>query len=267
MNRLVAALLVVPASFVATSLARGPAFHVEGKPDFAKKENKDCSYCHKNPKGAGPLNDKGTEYRKNGLKFPVEAKGFGEDGAFSSEANAKAWELAKKAIELGHWSDALKRIGELKAKEKKGPAAQFLLNQERAVDNRGLDLARTARDAVQGGKVPEAAEALIRVETEFKGREAAKDIGKIRAEFGKLAGSKEADAAAKAVEPQRLAWFDAQMREAEGKKPDALRIATELCTKYPSGPFTDDARKKIVELGGKPPAPPAADSAPAGMGA
>ncbi len=262
MRRPFVVLAVVPTALVLSELGRGPGNVAEAKPEFAKREGKDCTFCHRNPKGGMPLTDKGNEYRKNNFKFPPEPKGFGQDGAFATEANGKAFDLVTKAIDLGHYVEAFKRLGELKSKEKKGtPGAQLLLNTERQVDGKGVDLTRAARDAVQGGKVPEAAEALIRVETEFKGRDPAKDAAKLRADFGKLAGAKEADAAARAVEPQRIAWLDAQMRELEGKKPDALRILTDLVTKFPDGPFSADARKKIEDLGGK--VPPPAATAPA----
>lgn len=256
MRRTLAVLLVVPASLLVSALARGPGNRAEAKPEFGAREKKECLFCHKNPKGGMPLTDKGTEYKKNNFKF-VEVKGYGQDGAFASEANGKAFDVVNKAIQLGHWPEAYKRLGELKSKEKKGsPGLQLLQNTERQVDGKGLDLARVARDAVQGGKVPEAAEALIRLETEFKGREPAKDAAKLRAEFAKLAGAKEADAAARLAEPQRLVWLDAQMREIEGRKAEALRLATDLVTKFPEGPFAADARKKIEELGGTvPPAP------------
>jgi len=251
MRRPLTVLAVVPVTLVLAALGRGPGNRAEAKPDFAKKEGKDCLFCHRNPKGGMPLTDKGAEYKKNGFKLSAEAKGFGQDGAFATEANGKAFELATRAIALGHFLDAFKKLGELKSKEKKGSLGlQLLLNTERQVDGKGIDLARTARDAVQSGKVPEAAEALVRVETEFKGREAAKDIAKVRAEFAKLAGARDADVAARAVEPQRISWLDAQMRELEAKKPEAIRLLTDLVTRFPDGPFAADARKKLEELGG-----------------
>ncbi len=237
-------------------LVGAPAPSAEAKPEFAKKEGKACGYCHTNPKGGGPFTPKGVEYKQNGLKFPVQ--GFGEDGAFTTEAAGKAFALVRKAIDVGHFGDALRRIGELKTKEKKGPGAQLLLNTETQVDNRGRDLVRVAKDAIQGGKVPEAAEALARAEAEFRGREAGREAGKVRPDFQKLPGAKEADAAAKLVEAQRLQWFDALMREAEGKAPEAIKLLTDLVVKHPDGPFTADAKAKIEALGGKVPAPPPA---------
>ncbi len=257
MRRLVAVLAVVPASLVLSVVSKGSGNSAEAKPEYAKKEGRECAYCHKNPKGAGPLNDMGDVYKKNKHSFPPEPKGFGEGGAFSNEANAKLFEFVKKAIEFGHFPETFKRLTELKAKEKKPAGAQLLVNTERQTDAKGAELARLARDAVQGGRVPEAAEALIRAETEFKGREAAKDVVKVRVEFAKLVGAKEADTAARLVESQRMLWLDAQMREAEARKSEAIKALTDLCTKHPDGPFTADAKKKLQDLGGIIPAPPA----------
>lgn len=256
MHRSSAVALAVLTLLVAGLLAGAPLPVAHAKPEFAKKEGKACGFCHVNPKGGGALVPKGVEYKQNGFKFPVQ--GFGEDGAFSTEAAGKAFALVRKAIDVGHFADALRRIAELRAKEKKGAGAQLLLNTEMQMDNRGRDLLRVAKDAIQGGKVPEAAEALARVEAEFRGREAGRDAGKVRPDFNKLPGAKEADAAARVVETQRLQWFDAQMREAEGKVPEALKLLGDLVVKHPDGPFTSEAKARIEALGGKVPAPPPA---------
>lgn len=256
MRRIAAALVVLPVSLVLAVIAKGPGHSAEARPEFAKKEGKECSYCHKSPKGGGPLNDMGDVYRKNKHSFPPPPKGFGEDGAFSSEANAKAYDVVKKIVEIGHFPESFKRLGELKAKEKKAAGAAVLLSLEKQLDGKGTDLARTARDSVQGGKLAEAAEALLRVETEFKGRDAAKDIAKIRADFAKMAGAVEADAAARLVEPQRMLWLDACVRESDAMKSEAIKALTDLLTKSPDGPFSADAKKKLLDLGGTMPTPP-----------
>lgn len=257
MHRLLAALVVVPASLVAAALFDGPGGVAHARPEFAKKEGKECAYCHKSPKGGGPLNDTGEVYRKNKHSFPPEPKGFGPDGAFSSENNAKAFALLQQIVAIPHYPELFKRLGDLKPKEKRAAGAAAIATLEKDADAKGTELARTARDSVQGGKVPEAAEALIRVETEFKGREAAKDIGKLRADFAKLAGAADADKTAKLVEAQRVMWLDAQVRALESRKSEALKILGDLATKYPDGPFTADAKKKITELGGTVPSAPA----------
>ena len=199
-----------------------------------------------NPKGGGARNDKGTEYEKNNHKFL--AVGFGEDNKFTTEANGKAFGLVRKAMEIQHWSDALRRLLELKAKEKKGPGAQLVMNTTDQVDKRGDDLMAVAKDAIKSGKAPEAADALARVAAEFRGRNAAKDLPKVQGDLEKLAGGKEAEVAAQKNEPFRLLWLDAQMREAEEKPAEALKILTDLVAKAPDCPFTADAKKKIEDL-------------------
>jgi hypothetical protein len=241
------AIAALAAGMAVTAAAPG----VEARPEYAKKEGKDCSFCHVNPKGGGPRTPKGDEYAKNGHKFPPQ--GYGQDSAFTTEANGKAFELVKKAMELEHWLDALTRIKELKSKEKKGPAAQLLLNTENQVDGKGDDLAKSAREAVTSGKVQEASEALVRVETEFKGRRAGPGATKIRSDLEKLPGAKEALEAAKALETQRLLWLDASMKEAAGDVPSAIRLLTDLLAKFPGGPFSTDAKTKLDALKAAPP--------------
>jgi hypothetical protein len=248
----------------AVALAAGlslavPPKSADAKPEYAKKEGKDCAYCHVNPKGGGPRNAKGDEYAKNNHKFPPTPGGFGEDKAFSSEAVGKAYDLAQKAIELQHYADAARRLGELKSKEKKGsPGAQKLAAAEGRLDGKGRDLVKAAKDAIEGGKAQEAADAMVRVETEFKGRDPSKEVAALRTSLLKLPGGKEADAAAKAVEPQRLAYFDALMKDAEGNRAGALHVLNDLLAKFPDGPFATDAKTKVSEWGGS--------AAPAGMG-
>jgi hypothetical protein len=228
----------------------------EAKPEYARKEKKDCAFCHTSAKGGGARNAAGAEYEKNGHKFPPPAAGgFGEDKAFASEANGKAFELVRKAIEIGHWTDAYRRIAALKPKEKKGPGAQLLMNTEAQVDGRGRDLVKAAKDAMVAGKTTDAADAIARIETEFKGREPAKEVSRLRADLVKMPGGKEADAAAKAVETRRLLFLDALMKDAEGQRPVAVKVCLELVSKGPDAPFSADAKKKLEEWGESVPEP------------
>jgi hypothetical protein len=242
--------LALPAvlSVVAGLALSVPARPAEAKPEYAKKEGKDCAFCHVNPKGGGPRNAKGDEYVKNGRKFPPAPGGFGEDKAFSNENNGKAFEFVRKALEIQHYADAARRLGELKPKEKKGsPGAQLLANTEGALDGKGRDLVKAAKEAIQGGKTQEAADAMIRVETEFKGRDPSKEVSALRASLLKLPGGKEAEVAAKATAPQRLSYLDALMKDAEGNRIGALRVMNDLVAKFPDGPFATDAKTKVAE--------------------
>jgi hypothetical protein len=250
------ATLVLPLG-VGLFLAAAPA-PAEARPEYANKEKKNCAFCHVNPKGGGPRTAKGDEYEKNGHKFL--APGFGENSAFTTEANGKAFDLVRKAIEIEHWADALKRLAELKSREKKGAGAQLVMNTEATVDGKGRDLLKAAKDAIVAGKVEEAADAVVRVETEFKGRDAAKDLSKVKADLAKLPGGADADKAARAKEPQRLLWLDALMKEAAGDVPGAVRLLNDLLAKYPGGPYATDAKTKHDAL-----APPPAGSPPGMM--
>jgi hypothetical protein len=244
------AAVAVPAVVVASSLS-GPAPTADARPVYSTREKKPCGFCHTNPRGGGPRTEKGAEYEKNGMKFPGGPGGpttFGEDGAFKSEANGNQFAFARAAFAEEHWSDALRRIADLKGKEpKKGPGYQKVINLEASVDQRGRDLVTLAKQSIEAGKVAEAAEALARVESEFRGREPAKDVAKWRGELAKLPGGKEADAKARADQPQRLKLLDAQMKSIEGDTATAKRILEDLIAKHPDGPFTATARTRLEE--------------------
>jgi hypothetical protein len=244
----IGAAILVPALAVASALAL-PSGDASAKPEYAAREKRDCSYCHVNPKGSGPRNAKGIEYQKNGFKFLAEVKRFGEDSAFKTEANARAFEYVRAAIQLEHWAYALKKIAELKGKEdKKGPGYPKLTAAESTIDGRGRDLLKAAQEAIQGGKVADAAAAIARVEAEFKGRDPSKDVGKWRTELIKLPGGKEANAKAVADEPLRVALLDAKMKSIEGDNTAAIKLLEDLIAKSPEGPVAPEAKTKLDEL-------------------
>lgn len=260
--RLVLPPLLLLAGGVVASVALAPVPAASAKASFSQRENKPCSYCHINPMGGGARNPKGEEYQRNGFKFPPTVKkgGFGEDEAFKNQANADQFGFVRAAMQIEHWSEALRRIADLKGKEdKKGAGYQKVINVESMVDGKGRDLLRAARESIEQGKVADAAAALARLESEFRGREPAKDVAKWRAELGKLPGGKEADAKAKADQPLRLMWLDAQMRLIEGHEDLAIKAAEALLAKSPDGPFSADAKGMLEEL-------KKAQAAEAGMG-
>lgn len=136
-----------------------PVPAASAKASFSQRENKPCAYCHVNPMGGGARNAKGEEYQRNGFKFPPSSRkgGFGEDDAFKNQANADQFGFVRAAMQLEHWSEALRRLADLKAKEdKKGAGYQKVINTESIVDGKGRDLVRAARESIEAGKVAEA---------------------------------------------------------------------------------------------------------------
>ncbi len=249
-------LWIVPAALaLAVGLAASaPAVRTaDAKPEFSRREGKDCTFCHVNPRGGGARNAKGMEYEKNGFKFPGATQGFGEDDAFTSQANGQLYYLVKVAISIEHHPYAYDKLKLLQGKERKGPGAQKVMNTWSVIDGKGRDLARKAKDAIQNGQVRDAADALIRLETEFKGRDPAKEVARIRADLEKLPGGKEAQVAARTTQTQRLAWFAAQMREEEGDAAGALKALSDFAAKWPDSVFLPDVKKRIEELTKPPP--------------
>jgi hypothetical protein len=233
------------------SVAVVPPPTAHAKPAYSQKEGKPCGFCHQNPRGGGARNEKGSEYERNGFKFPTTAagKGFGEDEAFKSQGNADRFEFARAALQNEHYADAFRRIAELKLREdKKGAGYQKIVNLEAIVEGKGRDLVRAAKEAIQGGKAADAADALARVELEFKGRDAAKEVPARRADLLKLPGGKEADAKARIDAPQRVRFLDARMKEVEGDVAAAQKILLDMLAKWPEGRFATDVKTKLDEF-------------------
>jgi hypothetical protein len=141
-----------------------------------------------------------------------------------------------------------------------------VLNTEAQVLNRGADLVRTARAAITGGRAEEAAEAVVRLETEFKGRDPAKEVVRLKAELQRLPGAKEAEAKARAVQPQRTAYLDALMKEVEGDLPGAAAALEAVAAKWPDGPFAAAAAAKAAALRAQAAPPGGGEGTPPAMG-
>jgi hypothetical protein len=244
--------LVLPAlaAWAVAGAAAGRPPLAEARPEDSRKEGRACQYCHVNPRGGGARNAKGQEYERNGFSFRAAggaAKGFGENDAFTTEANGRAFYFVREAMDLEHWGDAVRRLLALQQKERKGAGAQLVANTLAQVDNRGRDLARAAKQAIADGKAMEAAEALVRLEGDFKGREPVKEATRIRAELRRLPGAKEAEDAAKAARAQRVAYCDAVMKYVEGDTPGAIAAMEAFLAKHPDGPLAAEARGRLEE--------------------
>jgi len=53
-------------------LTRFCVIDTEARPEFAAREDKECSFCHLDPAGGGPRNPVGKVYEENGYEFPKD---------------------------------------------------------------------------------------------------------------------------------------------------------------------------------------------------
>src|ERR1051325_318626 len=76
----------------------------QAKPEYARKENKPCAYCHVNPAGGGPRNPRGVYYGMHNHTFEGydEAKVMGTGTAVAGKKSGApafkaAWKLSVPA--------------------------------------------------------------------------------------------------------------------------------------------------------------------------
>jgi hypothetical protein len=104
---LAAACLVGAAGLAASAFVDLPA--AEATQDYAKKESKDCSHCHLNPKGAGPRNAAGREFEANGHRFGVKS--------WTSDAVRDKYLRACAALSSRWYAEAARLLAEVKKDE------------------------------------------------------------------------------------------------------------------------------------------------------
>lgn len=103
-------LVALPVAYaLAAALLSAFAPSAHATKEYARKEQKDCSYCHINDKGSGPRNAKGREFEANGYKFGVKS--------WSNEDNSKAYLRANAAYAATWYFESLRVFGELEKTE------------------------------------------------------------------------------------------------------------------------------------------------------
>jgi hypothetical protein len=78
--------------------------------EYAKKEGKDCGFCHISDKGSGPRTAKGREYEANGHLFGVKS--------WTNDANEQKYLRANSAVIAQWYAEASRLLDELDKDEK-----------------------------------------------------------------------------------------------------------------------------------------------------
>jgi hypothetical protein len=196
--------------------------------DYAKKEGRDCSFCHISDKGSGPRNAKGREYEANGHRFGVRSWG--------SDANEQKFLRASSAIVAQWYAEAARLLDEL-AKEEKLPGGLAL------VDGTKDRFKMYARAWLVGAKkllgkgdlgVPNALMFLTKVESQFPASEPAREAIQLLDAMAKDAKTKDAVAAARAAEKARLLLLEG-VTEFQLGRPDDARALLARAKADPAG--------------------------------
>ena len=217
------------------------------RPEFARREMKACGYCHINPRGGGPRNQRGLEYARNDFRFPP-TKGSEGGRPVDKEALARV----DKLMDLDHVPAAVTQLRRLsKTGKKDDPTRRFAEQQLHDVEVKGTEILGRARLLVRGENPDEGVELLVFVAAEYKdlgvGKEAQADLRDLRRE----PEHKERLAHAERESKARLLYLDGILQRADGHAEQGGKTLLAVTETY-SG--TRAAKLAAAALEGKAPA-------------
>ncbi len=216
------------------------------RPEFARREMKACGYCHINPRGGGPRNQRGLEYARNDFRFPP-TKG-NEGRPVDKEALARV----DKLMDLDHVPAAVAQLRRLsKAGKKDDPTRRFAEQQLHDVEVKGTEILGRARVLVRGEDPDEGVELLVFVAAEYRdlgvGKEAQADLRDLR----RAPEHKERIAHAERESKARLLYLDGLLQRADGHAEQGAKTLRSVTENYAG---TRAAKLAAAALEGKAPA-------------
>lgn len=231
---------VAVATLLAAALLLLPSAPASATQDYAKKESKDCSHCHVNPKGAGPRNAAGREYEANGHRFGVKS--------WTSDAHRDRFLRASAAMSATWYAEALRVLDALK-KEETLPGGLALIDATR--DRAKMFPSAWMRAAkVLLGKgeqgLPNALASLAKLESQFPATDQGKEAVRLLEEMAKDAAKKGPVADARAREIVRVKVISAETEWNLGAA-DAARKLFDEVRSDPRGKEFEARIKEIVE--------------------
>lgn len=221
---------------------------VAARPEFARREMKACGYCHINPRGGGPRNQRGLEYARNDFRFPPTKA---EPGAVRP-ADKEAFARVDKLMDLDHVPAAVTQLRRLAKTGKKDDAARRLAEQRlHDVEVKGTEVLGRARLLVRGENPDEGVELLVLLAAEYKeldvGKEAQSDVRELRREPGHKERIQREERESKA----RLLYLEGMLQRADGHAEQGEKTLRSVTENYTG---TRAAKLAAAALEGKGPA-------------
>lgn len=210
--------------------------------DYAKKEGKDCSFCHVSDKGSGPRNAKGREYEANGWRFGVKS--------WSSEANERKFLRATSAIVAQWYAEAARLLDELEKEEKlKGGAALVLGTRDRFKMFKGPWLRSAKKLLAQGDRgLPNALVFLAKVESQFAATDEGREATSLLDAMEKDPKTKDAVLAARATEKARLLLVEGRTEFQLGESSKARALLEKALADPHAKPLEKEIREALAAL-------------------
>ncbi|MGH7163762.1 MAG: hypothetical protein ACREID_09780 [Planctomycetota bacterium] len=218
---------------------RGRAY---GRPEFARREDKACGFCHINPRGGGPRNETGLAYARNDFRFPPRTGELADFAGRDRDAMARV----RRMLDVQHIPDAVRELTRL-SKSVKGEAPRRRVEEElHRLDVKGWDILGRARLLLRGEDVAQGVELLALLSEEYRGlsvhAEASKELKELRADKEMLPLVEREAREAKA----RRAYLDAALDRAEGRAERARESLRKLVEAHPGTRAAEAAEKELA---------------------
>ena len=210
-------------------LPSGPVLATQ---EYAKKESKECGFCHVSPKGAGPRNGQGREFEANGHRFGVKS--------WTTDATRDKYLRSQSALGATWYAEAARLLDEAE-KEETLPGGLALTQAAREkfrmfprvwLRNAKTLLAKGDRGAANANVF------LAKLESQFSGTDEGKEAIKLLDEGAKDEGKKAGVADARSAEKLRGVLLTAKTEWDQANADLARKLFAEV---------TADPRGKVYE--------------------
>ncbi len=237
------------AFFSVVLLLESPAAHA--RPEFARREQKACGFCHINPQGGGPRNQRGLGYARAEFRFPPRAGNLND---LDNKKQRADFILARKLIDLDHVRAAKRILERLHKALKKQPNAQKMVGDElHELNVRSGEILGQARRLVRKNELEEAVALYAILAEEYRDFAVHKDA---RADLKEISRDKDNRALVKREQNEaraRLALLDALASAAAGKKTVSQKELAKVVKRYPGTRAAKSAQAKLPKEATAPP--------------
>jgi len=231
-----AALALAAAAAAAVPAAVPPA---AAREEFAKREDRQCIFCHLAEKGGGPRNENGKLFEANGFTFARDT--------WSGEPAKAAYRRAVAAYRATHYAEVARILLDLRRSEKTPGGAALLADLEEKLRPFAPAWLRASKRNLAGTAAQRAVglEYLLRLLRECPGTPEAKEGEGILAGLRKDARNAEAIAAAEKAEEGRLRYLAARLLEETGDREGAKKGYRAVVDGWPATSAAREAKERL----------------------
>ncbi len=214
----------------------------EARPEFARREAKQCGFCHVNPRGGGPRNRVGIGYARNDFRFPQIT---GDLRDFKGK-DRDAMTRVRMMLAVQHIPAALKQLRRLEKTVRNGAAKRAVEAEIHGLDVKGTEILGRARLLLRkGDKTQEALELLLLLDQDYKGLSVQEDAAADLKDLHSDKATRPKIKAEKAQQKARRLLLDARLLNREGKSKKARDLLHRIVEKHPDTRAAEDAEKML----------------------